>query len=221
MATWDSADCLSRLIDELRLPVDDSGTLVTQETSTTKLYRLLSDAQRDVYQDLVPRIPHVFIGAPRLLTSSDNGKTFTISDGTQTIYATGHMRVYIRLEDVPWFPLVEGADYVIEGDLLRYPANLTWPFGTGPYVQNIAEPLDISASQDPVLPVAMRRAMIYRAAERFCKQGGLKDPAYFTDEYQTAIRELCLQFQTAVFTQGAQTMGNAVSAWRLARWGRR
>lgn len=200
MANWDSADLLQRLIDLLRLPTDDSGNLVTQDTTTTKLYRYLSDAQQTTYNDLNARIPRAFIGAPVLLTSSDGGYTYPIKDSTgATIYASGSSKVYARLEDIPDRPLIEGYHYTLEGDLLRIPHNRTWAFSTGPYIQPATEPVAITASQGLTLPTLCGPMILNKAAEMFSREGGLRDWTPYQETYANELASVCLRFNSAVW----------------------
>ena len=216
MTAYDSADMLSRLIERLRLPVDDTGAVISQEagwgSSTTayktSLYRLLTEAEAQIVQYLAPRIPHWFITAPLLLTSSDGGYTYPIKDnnGTQ-IYAVGVMRLYVRLADIPHSPLVEGIDYTLEGNLIRMPANRTWTFSDGPYVQPTNETVALSDSVNPTIPIRCRDAMVAYAAAEFCAQGGMRDPALHQQKFAGEMSAICLEARTAMGPSNHQTFG--------------
>ena len=227
MANYDSPDCLSRLIERIRLPVDDAGNVVSQEagwtasTYKTSLYRLLSDAESQIVQFLAPRIPHWFISAPILLTSADSNYTYALKDanGTQ-IYAIGNMRLYVRLEDIPHSPLIEGQDYTLEGNLIRIPSNRAWPFSTGPYVQSTNETIALSDTVNPTIPIRTRDAMIAYAAAEFCAQGGIRDPSPHQSKFAGEMAAICLEARTAMGPSRHAGLGGSVSArgLRMGGW---
>ena len=219
MSSYDSAECLSRLIERLRLPVDDTGAVLSQEpgTSTASLYRLLSEAESAILDYIAARVPSALISAPILLTSSDGGYTYDMKDGNGTVvYAQGHVRVYVRLEDIPSAPLTEGVDYTLEGDLLRVPNNRTWSFANGPYVQAVNDPIALSASVNPTIPVRARDAMIAYAAAEFCDQGGIKDPSPHRQKYQSELLGLMTTYRNAAGPANHQSMRG--SATRRQMW---
>ncbi len=216
MAQYDGPEMLSRLIEMLRLPVDDSGVVVSQETGTSNaaLYRNLSTADADVMIDLAARVPWAIRADPILLTSADGSKTYPFVDinGTTVSNVMGHVGVFIRLEDIPDYPLIEGRDFIIENAKLRIPHNRTWPYATGPYVQLVPEPIAVDATHSPVSPVNARNAVLALAAKNFCMGGGKRDWREWKELYEEELAQVCLMYHTQV-----QRQGNAMGAPALTR----
>ena len=219
MAAYDGPEMLSRLVEMLRLPVDDNGVVVSQETGTSNaaLYRTLSTADADVMIDLAARVPWAIRADPILLTSSDGSKTYPFVDinGTTVSNVMGHVGVFIRLEDIPDYPLIEGRDFIIENAKLRIPHNRTWPYATGPYVQLVTEPIAVDATHSPVSPMNARVAVLALAAKNFCMGGGKRDWRVWKEMYDEELAQVCLMYHTQVQRQAGGAYSAGISRIRL------
>lgn len=163
-ATWDSAYLLAyfnRLI----------GRSATDTITPATKYQMLSEAQNEVHADIVAVCPHILYptGAIPTLTLASDLKTATF--GTDpNLYAKfpmGHGNVYQSLNDIPTSPFV---DYMNEGTQIRALNNGTLPAAL--YWYGISQPIDISATDQPVLfPEASRELIGIRAAYNFGSEG--------------------------------------------------
>lgn len=212
MATWDSADLLSRVRTYIHRPATD------ELATDTLLYSLLTEAQGEVLGMLAGLCPQSQMGAPVLLTSSDGGVTYTF--GTDD---NGHAIVPLACEV---YASVDGreltasswealGDFVIEGDRIRMPRNEPQTFDSGPYARFVRADQPISASSEPALKPAPARVMlVYLACTKFAAIGGLRDPdpwqELFDRSFKTWLTALRTQFQDA--TRPA-TEGVAYPAW--------
>lgn len=176
MATWDSADLLTRLKDATGRPATDSA--LTSE----RAYRLLTDAHRAVAYTIAQHIPHTNYGAPVQLVTSDN-KLYTLSGAAEWIGRILVMRSLIG------DPLIEGAyddpaaDYTLEGTTgIRITANRTYS-GDAPYVRYMAKPGDITDAIQPTLkPVDALDAVVWKAAALWARRGGFRDPRPYEEQ---------------------------------------
>lgn len=173
MADMDSADLLSKLVDTLQLPT-------THEAPTdAQLYVLLSNAQRRIMGQLAQHVPHSNYLAPELLTTADNGATYTF-----LYYPMGHAEIRESRNGTEMYPVPDWCDdangYVMEGQTIRFPGGRTRTFSAGPYARYVRVPDVISASTEPILkPAFGRLAIVYDAAIEYAAQGGLRDPSAY------------------------------------------
>lgn len=176
MATWDSADLLSRLRDVTGRPATDAAL------SDTRGYLYLTEAQRSVAYTIAQHIPHVNYGAPVQLTTSDQ-QLYTLPGSAEWI---GRVMV---MRDIRGDVLVEGsyddvfADYCMEGpNGIRITAGRTWT-STAPYARYMAKPGTLDASNPPtLLPTDARQAVVYVAAALWAARGGYRDPDPYNKE---------------------------------------
>lgn len=203
MATWDSADLLSRVRRYINRPTDDE--LVTDAF----VYALLTEAQTEVLAEIATLAPLAQMGAPVLLTTTDSGVTYTF--GTD---ANGHAVFPLACEV---YGTVEGrelracswlswGDFVIEGDKIRMPGNRALTFDDGPYARFVRADASISASIEPILkPAPARILLVYKALIAFAAVGGLRDPSPWEEKYVAAWKT----WLTAMRTQFADATGVA------------
>lgn len=185
MARYDNAWLLARVKKELRRPPTD------ELLADTDIYDLLSEAQEDWLSTISAVVPHVNYGPPTLMVSTDNGVTYyfgtdPVTGTAQALTPIGSVEVYSRL--ATGLPLLPGsywdtqADYVHEGDHIRFPLNRVRTFTNGPYARFISPPAPISASVQPVLkPTFARPLLVYRACAKACEGILKEDPTPFYD----------------------------------------
>ena len=179
MADWDSADLLQRCRDEAQEP--EAGTT----TTAAQWYRLLTGAQHTVYRLFAQHVPHVLVGTPTALTSSDGGETYALPSGAFSYgYAeVRHGRAGPLL--TPGADFSDRADFVLEGDSLRIPGGRTRTFGNGLYLRAVAPPGTVDASTEPTLqPSWARILMVYEAVRQWAGQGALRDPSVWAEKYR-------------------------------------
>lgn len=168
----------------------------------------LSDAQEEVFGEMIPRVPLAFVGAPVLLTTSDGGITYDFPS-----YPFGHVEVYAKLangrELVPTKFNAWG-DFLLEGAKIRTPGNRPRQYSGGPYARYCGLPTArISASDEPQLfPAAARELILYRAVILACDVwGATLDKKPFQEKYA----ESRLRWLTLWKTQSARQSGGGHS----------
>ena len=180
MATYDSADLLSRFNRYAKRPTTD-------EITSPEKYAILATAQMDVIREIAIRAPYALYQDPAALSTSDN-KEFTFgTDGNgHAVMPYGDVGIYRSLNDVPDNPMMLNVDYLDEGTLIRIPNNRT--FASTLYWRGIATPADISASQEPALrPAPARVLIVFKAVENFAREGGAR--AALADEMEYLWRK--------------------------------
>lgn len=214
MALYDSADLLQRFRDYSDRPADD------QDLTATKIYRYLTDAQQMVYGEIISRFPRLLMSAPVLMTSADNGTTYTVGTDSEgsAIYPFGHAEVYAKLPNGrelfgSTFAAHDG-DVVFEGSKIRIPAGETEVFTAGPYIRYVPLPLQIDASTEPTLePKQIRPLILYLGLVNWANSGGHRDPRPFQEMYDQAWNSALLLLTTQ-YRQAAQAALAGVTWWR-------
>lgn len=222
MADYDSSDLLLRL--KRTLAIEENAA----DADDTKLYVLLSDAQREVMQKLAALAPWSQYGAPELLTTADGGYTYTFA-----FYPLGHTEIRESRTGAVLVPVTEWSNaygYVREGQTIRFPNNTARTFAAGPYARYVRRPTSISASVEPVLkPDWARQAIVYKAAAEYCYQGGGMDPTPYERRFQTFMYGdaetpgdlgLVGALQTAMHGAGYEADTPASVWWRSGDFGR-
>lgn len=205
MTDWDKADCLARFNLEAARPTSD-------EFTDTNKYILLADGQEQVYRDVAKFCPHVLYGAPTALTAAGDLKTFTF--GTDVL-PIGQVELYPTLSSVPDAPLIEGVDYMSEGQTIRTLNDRAWSSGTI-YGRWIQMPARITASVDPALtPKQARILIVHKAVEYFGRRGAtnLDLAAIARAAYDDDLKSFLLIWKTQFFTQGAGAQAADPLAW--------
>lgn len=187
MALMDAPTLLSDLRFYLMRPeVDESY-------SDAQLYRLLSQAQVMVVNEVAARWPRALMEAPTLLTTADNGVTYTVdaldADG-DPVHPFGHAEVYGRLGGRELYGSTyagrEG-DVVFEGGKIRFPGIRGRTFTAGPYIRYVKPCPVIDANTEPVLqPKDARILIVYRALVLAQSRGGLRTTDWAEELYEKA-----------------------------------
>jgi hypothetical protein len=124
--------------------------------------------------------------APTALSTADSGETYTFGNDADSVplvplavvvYASKDGRI---LRPGTYWDLQ--ADYVWEGDRIRFARGRTKEFSDGPYARFITPPGEISASIQPTLkPKRARALLVYRAVALWASRGGTRDPQRYFD----------------------------------------
>lgn len=169
MAFYDSADCLSKLRVQIRQP--NAVGLCTD----AQLYLWLGQGQMDIHARLAVYAPNANIIAPTQMSTADSGYTYTFGTDSalptnyQDLFPVGNVAIYRTRNDVPDWPMVEGVDYLMEGNRIRMPDYS--PFsGPAPYYRSLTLPTTLDGSTAPVLkPVQARELIVDAAAVRYAE----------------------------------------------------
>lgn len=185
MAKYDSADLLDRCQRGAQRPTTD-----VQQT-TADWYAFLTEAQDEWFTHIASIAPDVLYGDPVVMTTTDNGLTYTFgtdADG-DPIFPMGHIELRSSPNGAVLHPTTDWGnvgDFLLEGDRIRFPNGSRRTFGTGgPVARFITPPNVISASVQPVLkPKQARMLLVYRALAKWARRGGLRDPQPYLDQEQ-------------------------------------
>lgn len=164
-----------------------------EESTDTQLYRMLTLAQREVYDEFAPAFPRLFMVAPVLMTSSDGGLTYTIPTSSDedggTIIPLGHAEVYgaqvngTELYASTYSPSMGGV--IFEGDNIRIPGGNSFTFSSGPYIRYSAMPGTISGTSSPTLPHVLRDLIVPKALVIWAQRGSDLDETQWVTRYNT------------------------------------
>lgn len=176
MAAFDSADLLSRCKTLSGRPAVDSAT------SDAQWYTLLTEAQATWTNTFAAQVPWVLMGAPTLLTSTDGGLTYPFPSSVYPLAvevydSTAASRL---LKNGSYSDAT--ADYVWEGNQIRFPQGESVTFANGPVARWVAPPSTLDGSNPPTLmPPHCRLLLVYRAVAEWANRGGFRDPTPFYD----------------------------------------
>jgi hypothetical protein len=207
MAYLDTADLLARCKRILNRPSTDAAI------ADADWYAFMTDAQDRAFHDLAPRVPDAMYGAPVALGTSDSGATYTFAS---TVFPIGHVRIYPTRSAIPDSPLVEGVDYLHEGDAIRIPNGRTRTFSDGgPWARWITPPGVIDGSTPATLIAPALRLVVYGAvslgAERL-----QRDITPYETLYERTLSAVILSLRTAV---GPRDNGGGGGVRRVTRSG--
>lgn len=189
----------------------------------------LTDAEIQVTGEISALFPRLLMSAPTLMTTADNGATYTIGsdDEGDAIHPFGHAEVYAQASNGQemYGSTYAGynGDFVFEGSKIRVPAGNTRTFSSGPYIRYVGLPLAISASNEPSLqPKQLRQLIVFRALELWANTGGHRDPRPFREMYNRAWNGVNGGFLAMLSTQYRQSTEAAMAGiqwWRFWRSG--
>ena len=178
MGLYTTSGLLAFVKQQARRPSSDAAMPDSQ------WYIYLSRGQREWLMTIATIAPEANMSAPTLLSSADGNVTYTFgldSDGLP-ILPIGHVELY----DGPRGLLLRpgtyddpSCDYVIEGNTVRFPGNVSRTYHNGLYARYTnPQPADIGASQEPTLqPVNARSLIGYRALILYAQESGDRDPS--------------------------------------------
>lgn len=187
MALYNTAGLLSFIKQQSRRPTTDN------EMSDTTWYTYLSKGQRQWMAVLANICPEANLTAPTQITSADGNVTYTFgvdSDGNP-ITPLGHVELYDGPRGILLRPGTfddTGCDYVPQGNLVRFPGNVSRTFNNGLYARYVnAQPVDIAFGVEPVMqPVYARELIGYRALILYAEEAGGRDPSQWAAAEQRA-----------------------------------
>lgn len=176
MATWDSADLLSRCKTLAHRPAVDASM------PDATWYSILTEAQAHFTNIFTAHFPWLMMGPPVSLVSTDGGLTFPfpgcVFPLAVEIYDTTTPARLLR----PGSYWDSSCDYVWEGDHIRFPQGQANPFGTSPVARYINPPGAVDGSNQPTLmPPHARLLMVYWAVGEWASRGGMRDPKPYFD----------------------------------------
>lgn len=216
MAQWDSADLLSKFKLYANRPTTDEAL------DDPKIYTLLTQAQAQQMAKLAVYAPHAQMGDPTLLTTTDNGVTYTFgTDGDGNNIFPLAAQVFARVDGREMFAATwdSAGDFVIEGNTIRAPGNRVRNYTSGPYARFIRADAPISAASEPVLsPPAARELILWDALMLWASVGGEIDASPWEQRYARAWKTWVETFQTQFATQQAPASDRLESVWWMARY---
>jgi len=181
VATYDSADLAERVRKRLKRPADDELCTLDER------YQLLSEAQEEWVYTFASIIPHALYGAPDKLETFDGGETYVFGsaadDDTRRVFPLGQVELKASRNGRILVPGQEGdpsADFVVDGDRIRFPGGKTRTFTDGPFARFITPPGVIDATHQPSLvPIEARKLLVERACQKWAETSGLADPLVY------------------------------------------
>lgn len=194
-----SSDLLARFKRYARRPATD------ESLTDAAIYEFLTEAQLEAAAECALHIPALMVGAPLQLTTVDGGITYTFgTDGDGNAIVPLVAEVYAMVNGRELFASSyanRGGDFVIEGDRIRGPGNQPRVYSSGPYARIFATPGTLDATHNPTLtPFQTRPLIVWRALEKWCAVGGLRDPDPFVKQYQRVFTSVVLGLKRAFVT---------------------
>ena len=172
-STWDSADLLARCKRQSGVPT------TTEFPADTDWYAWLTEAQAYYYGVWSTHCPYYLMTAPTLLTSADSGVTYVMPSSTHVLAVELYDKKDGRLLKCGAY-WDTNADYIWEGNKIRFPGGKAKTFSGGPYLRYVAEPGDVAAATEPTLnPEYARVLLVDHAVALWAERGGMRDPAPF------------------------------------------
>jgi hypothetical protein len=193
---WSSADLLRRCKQHARRPASDASM------TDPMWYSNLTEAQAEVYPRLFATHPELGYSAPVQMGTLDDGYTylFGYDAAGEDIRPSGHAEIFATLEDIPDNPLVDGEDFIAEGNLIRMLGNSPVNYSAGPWARLILAPdIPISATYEPLLyPKPARMMFVWLAlASWAARPGSGMSPDYYQAKYETVFQNTLLDLATA------------------------
>lgn len=207
MAKFDSADLLSRLKLVLNRPSTDEAL------ADADLYLFLGMAQDHVARQLASICPDPMYNALTQLTTADSGATFTFGTDVDSanIQAFGHYELYPNLNSFPDAPLVEGVDFIWQGEKILTPNGRTQ---STPYGRWVTPPNLLNASVAPTLkPQYARILIVYKAAEMAAEQRLKQSGDAYRQRFGEELPSILLAMKTSAFGQGGRASQMVNRVW--------
>ena len=175
----------------------------------------------DLYVLLATYCPNALISVPTQMVTADLGYTYTFgtdADGNN-LYPVGSVSIFRSLGDIPSWAMVEGVEFEMEGNLIRFPDNR--PFsGPAPYFHGTLLPLTLTAATAPTLkPIQARSMIISCGAIRYAEDlGNAKQLANFQTRFQSEWTRWIAVLQTQYARIGAIAATNPNAAPGRSKW---
>lgn len=181
MTLWTSAYLLAQLKQHAKLPT-------ATEWTDAILYNYLQEAQELVYEEIAAHVPEAIMTGPTLLTTADGGYSYTFgtdADG-DNIAPLGQVEIRESKAGAVLIPAADfdqAGDFVMYGDRIRFPGQVSRTFSDGPYARFVSPPGLLDASTQPTLkPKRARKLIVYRALVLFA------EPPEATGDYELKYR---------------------------------
>lgn len=210
-AKYSSSELLRMAKVKMNRPATDEAFTVT--TTDDVWYDLLTEAQDHVMGQLVALCPDPMYEPLTALVTSDSGASFTFATDydADDIHAFGHYELYATTTAFPDSPLIEGVDFIWEGDKIRVPNGRTMDT---PYGRYVIPPHKIDANNQPVLkPKNARVLIVDRACALAAEQRLKQDPSPYEKSYQQNLARILLDLKTSAFGQGGIATGRRFIDW--------
>jgi hypothetical protein len=140
-----------------------------------------------------------------MTTTDQQVFTFGTDLNSDPLFPIGKVRIFQSLSAYPDYPLMEGIDYLDEGNQIRMPNNTT--YGGTLWWRGIAPPIAISASNQPTLtPPNFRLLIVFEAVRRYALEGGTRNAELHDSmdaEYTKMFAQYCLVLKTQFSSGGA------------------
>lgn len=182
MAFTSAADLAAGFLAESGLP--SANDEFPGGATDAAIFRYLSLAQESVFRMLATLAPQSQTAAPEKLTTADGGYTYTLARYPFGQVELRESRTGRRLE--PGAEFSTSADFVQEGQTIRWCNGVQRTFTDGPYARYAPSPTDIAASaaEPTLLPAQARVLIVYRALDLWCAKGGYRDPSPFRNLFK-------------------------------------
>ena len=147
---------------------------------------MLSVAQDHWFGQFALHCPWILMSAPTLLVTADSNETWTFGTDVDSVNIVPLSVVVYTKKDGrimrPGTYWDSAADYVWEGDKIRFARGKTKSFTDGPYARFITPPDNISSSVQPTFkPKRARILLVYRAVALWASRGDIRNPQKFFD----------------------------------------
>lgn len=214
---WDSANLSRKFLNRIRRPSADEE-LLEADGVTSAVWDLLSEAQDYWMEILAAVVPDANYGAPVLMTTADQGETYTFGNDPlgQPIFPVGHVEIRESRTGRLLIPSADwgNGDFLMEGDRIRIPGGRKKIFSSGPYARFVTPWGKIDAATQPTMKPPRARALIVtRAAIIWAVQGGLRDPSPWqrleAEQWGVIANSLATQFHLA----GAPAVDDYSDEW--------
>lgn len=220
---YSSSDLLRRVKFYAQRPAVDESMADSDWLS------LLTEAHGFWVERIAAIAPAALYGRPQLLQTPDNGLSYTFgvdADGNQ-IFPIGH----VELRESPFGREMlsaaeydNGGDFVMNGNIIIFPAQRARVFGNGPWARFVTPggTIDVSGNREPIIqPQRARMLMVWTALVNWATRGGFRDSSPFQAQEdklwygnpQGGDVGLLGMYKTQYMTQGAEAIGGNRGAW--------
>lgn len=173
MALYDSADLLARCKFRTRRPPTD------ESMTNDNWYALLTDAQGQWVREFALHFPEQMY-VSEVLDTADGGVSYQFDYapmGHYELRASASGRLLIPGPD--WD---SAADFVANGQTIRFPGGKGKTFANGPVARYVPAPGVLDAANEPTLqPTHARILLVARACVEWARRGGMEDPQPYLD----------------------------------------